>query len=97
VTRVAAFVPDLMDRSRFAAYTVMFLRSLDEVLPPGCEVLVVDLDRAGPLEGRLPEGVRVVGFASHVHGEVLAAALAAGVSDALPRSQLFRRLDEILA
>lgn len=93
--RVAAVVPDLMDRSRFGGRAV-FVPSPDAPLPEGCTLLVIDLDRAGDLAGRLPADVHTIGFASHVHDEVLQAAVAAGVHEVLPRSRLFRRLAELL-
>ena len=40
---------------------------------------------------------RTIGFGSHVDTDVLAAAREAGCDEVLPRSQLFRRLPELLA
>ncbi|PYR62052.1 MAG: hypothetical protein DMF85_00655 [Acidobacteria bacterium] len=41
-------------------------------------------------------GVRAIGFASHVHTDLIAAARAAGADDVLPRSAFAGRLAEIL-
>lgn len=102
--RVAAHVPDLMDRSRIAGASpdVVFVARAD-ALPEaaaGADVVVVDLSRAGVVEV-LPDlaaaGVRVVGFASHVDRPLLAAARAAGCGEVLARSAFFSRLPELLA
>ena len=42
-------------------------------------------------------GIRVLGFASHVHAELIAAAQQAGADQVLPRSAFAARLPEILA
>jgi hypothetical protein len=102
VPTVAAYTPDLMDRSKIAAGV------------PGCrfvarpealvgladtDVVLVDLSKRGVLEV-LPElvrsGVRVVAYGAHVDKELLATATDAGCSDVLPRSQFFNRLAELV-
>ncbi|MDP9386645.1 MAG: hypothetical protein M3Q48_01640 [Actinomycetota bacterium] len=98
--RVAAFVPDLMDRSRVAAAgaDVTFVRSPDELGGVGADVVVVDLSRPGVLAALAGLGeVRTIGFASHVDRELLAAAQAAGCGEVLPRSRFFARIGELLA
>jgi CheY-like chemotaxis protein len=98
--KVVALVPDLMDRSKVrAAFPEAALVARAEQLveaASGADLVLVDLQRPGVLETLTAwktEGgnTRVVGFASHVEGEVLAAAEHAGV-EALPRSVFFRRL-----
>ena len=89
---IAAFVPDLMDRSRFSGCRV--LSSLDELRDATEDLVVVDLSRPGVLES-LPDA-RVIGFAPHVDDELLASANEHGV-EALPRSVFFRRLSELMA
>ena len=95
---VAAYTPDLMDRSKISAA----LRDCRFVARPealvglaGIDVVVVDLSKRGVLEA-LPDivagGVRVVGYGAHVDHKLLAAAEAAGVTDVLPRSKFFTRL-----
>jgi hypothetical protein len=76
---------------------------------PGATV-VVDLARPGVLDavravraaggerGSAPGSApRIIGFGAHVDRDVLAAGLAAGCDEALPRSAFFGRLADILA
>jgi len=96
--RVAAYVPDLMDRSRLSAVTGIDLRFVNAPadlasLASGWvpDVVVVDLARPGVIEalraGAIPG--RIVGFGSHVDTETLDAARAAGCHEVLPRSRFF--------
>lgn len=94
---VAAWVPDLLDRSRFAGGAgVVFVGRPEELAGIDAEVVVVDLNRlddparVGPVRGLL------IGFASHVDDDRLVAAREAGFDEALPRSVFFRRLPELL-
>ncbi len=99
MTRVAAYAPDLMDRSKLAAVgPVHFVATPGELAGVDADVVVVDLSRPGSLEA-LPglRGVRTIGFGSHVDHELLEAARAAGCTEVLPRSRFFARLDELLA
>ena len=101
MTRIAAFVPDLMDRSKVAAAggtDVTFVRTADDLASVGAEVVVVDLARPGVLDA-LPAlaGARTIGFASHVDRELIDAARAAGCDEVLPRSRFFAALGELLA
>ena len=93
-----------MDRSRLNAIEDLVVVSssaaLDAIagLGPG-DVVAVDLSRDGALESaaRAAEaGARVYGFASHVDGDTLRAANAAGVT-AMARSAFFGRAAELLA
>lgn len=98
MTRVAAYVPDLMDRSKLAAVgDVSFVATPAELSAVAADVVVVDLSRPGVLDV-LAElgGVRTVGFGSHVDEELLAAAHAAGCKEVLPRSRFFARLPDLL-
>lgn len=96
MTRVAAYVPDLMDRSRFGGIDdVEFVGSPADLAAVDAEVVVVDLSRPGVLDA-LPGGVRTIGFGSHVDRELLASARAAGVDEVMPRSEFFRRIRELL-
>ena len=97
--RVAAYVPDLMDRSKVAAAapgTVFVARAAD-LAGVEADLVVVDLGRPGVLDVIPALGGRVVGFGSHVDREVLDAARAAGCDQVLARSAFFSRLGEILA
>ena len=96
---IAAFVPDLMDRSKVAAAgDVTFVTSVAELGHTLADVVVVDLSRPGVLEA-LPAlvGKRVIGFASHVDRALLDAARVAGCGEVLARSAFFSRLTELLA
>ncbi|MDY7104430.1 MAG: hypothetical protein S0880_24860 [Actinomycetota bacterium] len=99
---VAAYVPDLMDRSKVAAAFpgtrfVGHPAELAELVDAAGDVdlVIVDLGRPGVLDVVASLGPRVVGFASHVDEETLEAARAAGVDDALARSVFFRRLPDL--
>lgn len=100
MTTVAAYVPDLMDRSKVSAAAgsrVTFARTAGDLATTDADLLVVDLSRPGVLDV-LPAlaSKRVLGFGSHVDTDLLAAAQAAGC-EVLPRSKFFARLDELLA
>lgn len=95
--RVVAFVPDLMDRSRLGRLGSVELvharRPADLIdLATADDLVVVDLSRPGVLDvlARVPG--EVVGFASHVDAELLAAAVVAGCDEVLPRSRFFAGL-----
>jgi hypothetical protein len=95
---VVVYAPDLMDRSRIAAVLpdAVFVRSVGELSGAAARLALVDLGRPGVLEV-LPElTMPVVGFASHVDDELMAAARAAGCRDVLPRSRFFRSLPELV-
>lgn len=93
--RVAAWVPDLMDRSRFGA-GVAFVARPEDLADTDADVMLVDLNRLGDPHRVGAVRGRLIGFASHVDDDVLAAARDAGFDDALPRSVFFRRLPELL-
>lgn len=97
MTRVAAYVPDLMDRSRLARLgDVTFVATPAELAAVGADVVVVDLSRPGVLEALSGlRGVRTIGFGSHVDRELLEAAKQAGCQEVLPRSRFFSRLDDL--
>jgi hypothetical protein len=94
--RVAAWVPDLMDRSRFPQ-GVTFVNAPEELAATGADLLVVDLNRIDEPAVVAAGSARLVGFASHVDDDRLAAARAAGFDEVLPRSVFFRRLPQLLA
>ncbi|HVE47093.1 MAG TPA: hypothetical protein VNA57_10165 [Acidimicrobiales bacterium] len=102
MTRIAAYVPDLMDRSKVAAAAkeAVFVRTPADLAAAGADadLVVVDLSRAGALDA-LSElsDVRTIGFGSHVDRDLLAAATAAGCDEVLPRSKFFSTLHELLA
>ena len=101
MTRIAAFVPDLMDRSKVSAAApgeVTFVHSAAELAAVGAELIVVDLARPGVLDA-LPElgAARTIGFASHVDKDLAAAASAAGCREVMARSRFFGSLPGLLA
>jgi len=101
MTTIAAYVPDLMDRSKVSAAApgrVTFARTPAELLDAEADLVVVDLSRPGVLDV-VPslQGRRVIGFGSHVATDVLDAARAAGVAEVLPRSKFFGRIADLLA
>lgn len=63
--------------------------SLDDV-----ELIVADLDAEGP-EALVGLGIPVLGYYSHVEVETKAAAEAAGVDLAVPRSRMARELPQL--
>ena len=95
---VAAYTPDLMDRSKIAAAV------------PGCrfvarpealvglaqtEVVLVDLSKKGVLDvlaDIVAGGARVLAYGAHVDKQLLQAASDAGCTEVLARSQFFNRL-----
>ena len=90
---VVAYVPDLMDRSKVgaAAAGVTFVNRPSDLVTSadGADLVVVDLSRPGVLDVLPLPATRVLGFASHVDRETLAAAEAKGVH-VFARSAFFR-------
>ena len=88
--RAVIVVTDLLARSRLqeaaaaAGYEVSLRREVPGPEEPPPEVLVVDLDVPGALEGvaawrKSHAGPRVVGFAFHEEGELIERARGAGI------------------
>lgn len=99
MSRVVAYVPDLMDRSKVAAAgEVRFVnRPSDlEALDPGVELVLVDLMRPGVLEVLPSISAPMIGFANHAERDVMDRASAAGCR-VLARSAFFARLGDLLA
>jgi hypothetical protein len=100
---VAAYTPDLMDRSKISAAVpgCRFVARPEALVGlAGVEVVVVDLSKKGVLEALhdiVASGVRVVAYGSHVDKALLARAEAAGCSEVLPRSQFFKDPAGLLA
>jgi len=89
---IAAFVPDLMDRSRLTAVAgdrVTFVATAAALTEAEAATVVVDLSRPGVLDVIPRLSGRVIGFGSHVDRDLLAAARAAGCSEVLARSAFF--------
>jgi len=98
MTRIVAYVPDLLDRSKVAAAgDVTFVNRPDALAGVEADLVVVDLMRPGVLEALAGLSGRVIGFARHTEPALMAAAHAAGCDVVLPRSSFFAQLDELLA
>ena len=100
MSRIVAYVPDVMDRSKVAAAADCIFVSRPADLPSLCgaaEVVVVDLTRPGVVDVLPDLDAKVIGFANHTSREVMDAARAAGCAEVLPRSDFFARLDELLS
>jgi len=99
MSRIVAYVPDLVDRSKVASVGgVTFVARPDELpgASAGAELVVVDLSRPGVLEVLGMVQVPSVGFGRHDDRERLAAASAAGCGRVLARSAFFAQLPELL-
>lgn len=99
MSRIVAYVPDVMDRSKVAAAgdCIFVSRPADLAgLCAGADLVVVDLTRPGVVDV-LPLNAKVIGFANHTSADVMDAARAAGCAEVLPRSDFFARIEELLA
>ena len=89
---------DLMDGGRFRAAVpdVVIVRSGDA--PELADAAVVLLDLALGLDpaSLVAPGRTLIAYGAHVDEAALAAAMAAGCDDALPRSKVFRRAAALL-
>jgi hypothetical protein len=101
--RIVAFVPDLMDRSRLSGTPGLELvdRLADvAAAAAGAQLVLLDLSRPGALDVvPMLAPTPVVGFASHVDGDLLESARRAGCARAVPRSAVLARrgaLDRLL-
>ena len=96
---VVAFVPDLMDQSKLRANarTVKFVSEHDLALADEGDTVVVDLSRIKDMESIANlRAHRVVGFGSHVDKGLMQDAQEAGVTQVMPRSIFFARLNDVL-
>lgn len=98
--KVVAFVPDLMDRSRFpSSANVTFVSTAEALVRDGggADVVVADLNRAGAFEAlcQTVGAGRRIGFTNHDNSEVLEAARNAGI-EAMARSRFFRNIAHIV-
>jgi len=93
---IYAFVPDLIDKSKFGS-KAKFISSANQLDDLEIDLLIVDLDRCKNIKDFLKENINTIGFASHVNETLLSEAAELGFDQVLPRSVFFRRLPEILA
>ena len=95
---VAAYTPDLMDRSKISAAVPgcrFVARPAALVGLADVDTILVDLSKKGVLDvlgDIVAGGARVLAYGAHVDKALLARAEAAGCSEVLPRSQFFNRL-----
>ena len=100
MARVLAIVSDLMLASRVttslqaAGHDVEQLGSIPEEAD-GVDLIVADLDAADP-KSVAELGVPVIGFYQHTDTDTKAAADAAGLAFAVPRSRMVRELPELV-
>jgi len=78
-----------------SGHHVVLARSLAEAPLDGVELIVADLDVENP-EALVGLGVPVIGYYSHVDADAKAAADAAGIDLAVPRSRMARELPELV-
>lgn len=101
MTRVVAYTPDLMDRSKIAAAAeggnVSFVSSPAALASAEADLFVVDLTRAGVLDVLPTLTGRVVGYANHVERGLMEQAAAAGCHQVMARSAFFARIPELLS
>jgi hypothetical protein len=101
VTRIAAYSPDLIDRSKIASAfpDCRFVASPHALVGlAGIDAVVVDLAKKGVLDalaGIVASGVPVIAYGSHVDRATLAAATAAGCAAVVPRSSFFGGLPDL--
>lgn len=100
MARVVAVTPDLLLGSKVeamlsaAGHEVTLSPALAEAPLDQADLLVADLDAESP-EALAGLGVPVLGYYSHVNAETKAAAGAAGIALAVPRSRLARELPDL--
>jgi hypothetical protein len=97
VARITAVVPDLFFASKVketltAAGHDVTLVAAD---PPAADLVIVDLDAAGPAEA--PGGVPRLGFYSHVDVDTRRRAEEAGFDLVVPRSRMAREMPELVS
>ncbi len=100
MSRIVAYVPDVMDRSKVAAAgdCIFVSRPADLAgLCGGADLVVVDLTKPGVVEVLGGLNTRVIGFANHTSVDVMEAARAAGCQQVMARSEFFANLDTLLA
>lgn len=96
--RLVVVTRDLMDAGRVRAVVpdAAVVRDPTDDALTTADLIVLDL-ATGIEPGRVVAiGPPVIAYGPHVDGEALAAAVAAGCQEALPRSVVFRRLPDLL-
>jgi len=105
--RIAAFVPNIFDRSRFEggpSTEVSFVDNAAALTDLDPDLVLVDLDRCPDPADFAPDpagpdghtGSHVIGFGSHVDVDGQQRARELGFHEVVPRSVFFRRLPSLL-
>ena len=99
VSGLVAVTRDLMDASRIRSAVPAATVVVGIGGPEPAEAGLIVLDLAADIDPATAAaiGPPVVAYGPHVDSDALAAAVAAGCADALPRSVFFRRLPALLA
>jgi len=100
MSRIVAYVPDLIDRSKVAAAGDCPFVSRPQDLAGAAadaDVVVVDLTRPGVVEAVSGLDTRVIAFANHTSRELMDQARAAGCEHVLARSEFFGNLEALLS
>ena len=103
MARVAALAPDLffaskIDATLTAAGHEVTIVSADAGAAAGdADVVIVDLDAAGPRRRPRPPGTPLLGFYSHVDVDTRRRAEEAGFDLVVPRSRMAREMPELVA
>ncbi len=89
---------DLMDRSRIQAEVpeAVMVRSIDAPELIDADVILLDLASRIDPAVVVAIGPKVIAYGAHVDTDALDGAMAAGCTDALPRSKVFRRAADLL-
>ena len=98
MSRLVVLTSNLMDATRVQS-TVLdatVARSLTDDSLPGADVILFDLATGLDPAEVVAIGPPVVAYGPHVDVDALKAAVAAGCREALPRSQVFRRLHDLI-
>ena len=98
MSRLVVLTSNLMDATRVQATVpdAAVARSLTDDALPGADVILFDLATGLDPAEVVTIGPPVVAYGPHVDVEALDAAVAAGCRQALPRSQVFRRLHDLI-
>ena len=97
--KVAAYVPDLMDRSKVAAAApgATFVSRAADLATVDADLVVLDLTRPGAVDVIPRLQARTVGFCRHTMRDVIAAAEEAGCDRVVVRSEFFADVAGALA
>jgi hypothetical protein len=98
MSRLVILTKNLMDASRVLAAMPdsVVARSLTDDALINADLILLDLSSGIAPADVVAIGPPVVAYGPHVDTEALAGAVAAGCSEALPRSRVFQRLSDLI-